>query len=398
MASAAPSRELPAYPLGDLPSRCRHVVLAPAVRWRSVVDLTQSVDSDVMLEAVARLRQCGETSSSRIADLLQLPQDLVDHLLARVALERLLVSDEGELSAAQTSVAWVYRDATTGELWPTLGHEVTPVSMHWISPQRAYFEIGTAGRPITVHGLLLPAEEISASEPTSRELARHTPRRRGRYHRAAIVSSGEPCWVVGPVIDKGSGYSIETPEGVLFLSLTRALRQLAEGDVSTARWLATMPASASTSHQTLPVEEAVDELDAVLRRRGSDVEILDSVELCLSRLADQIAYDAKVDPYDADQQEGIAVILRDRGFAADHVHTLVTAGPGSLGDRVAGVLVSMPDATVTHSRCAELVLASHQWHLLYEHRLAGTTAGDLAQRTIDLCHGRQHSQEQDHGK
>ena len=61
------------------------MLLSPAVRWRVIVEQVSEIEHDVVLETVLRIRDAGEVSPTRIADLLQLPEDLVRHLLARAA-------------------------------------------------------------------------------------------------------------------------------------------------------------------------------------------------------------------------------------------------------------------------------------------------------------------------
>src|SRR3954454_19706140 len=112
------SSRLP-YLLGEWPLKYRHALITPATRWRVFIEDQQQIEHDVILNTVLRLRQAGEKDASRISDLLQLPVDLIRHLLATADQERLDAANSGQsVVSVRSTVGWVYRDAATGELWP----------------------------------------------------------------------------------------------------------------------------------------------------------------------------------------------------------------------------------------------------------------------------------------
>ena len=65
------------------------MLLTPAFRWRVIVEQVKEIEHDVLLETVLRIRDVGEESPTRIADLLQLPEDLIRHLLAWAAADQM---------------------------------------------------------------------------------------------------------------------------------------------------------------------------------------------------------------------------------------------------------------------------------------------------------------------
>ena len=91
MASAG-RHDLPVFTLADIQPRTRCMLLTPAIRWRVIVEQVSEIKHDIILETVLQIRAAGEKSAPRIADLLQLPEDLVRHLLAQAATEGMQVS------------------------------------------------------------------------------------------------------------------------------------------------------------------------------------------------------------------------------------------------------------------------------------------------------------------
>ena len=118
------------------------MLLAPAFRWRVIVEQVSDVEHDVILETVLRIRDAGEESPTRIADLLQLPEDLIRHLLAWAAADQMKVTHDGQLQTSASRVGWVYRDIATGELWPDPGDEMPPLATRFISGYRAAVQPG----------------------------------------------------------------------------------------------------------------------------------------------------------------------------------------------------------------------------------------------------------------
>ena len=286
---SAERHDLPVYTLADLPPRARHVLLAPAVRWRVVVEQVVEIEHDVILDTVLRIRAAGEASPTRIADLLQLPEDLVRHLLAQAAAGGMQVAGDGRLQKSSSTVAWIYRDLATGELWPDPAAEVPPLPVRFTSRYRARFDRGTAGRPIAVECLLLDTPETTAAEPTSIELARFSRASADRNRRTAIVSSGETCLVASRVVGLTTGCAVETTRGVPHLSLSQQLTSAGRQYEAVSRWLAGVPKAAAAAGADLPLRRAVSELRDVAaagtpkREAFEPVTILSRVELCLGR-------------------------------------------------------------------------------------------------------------------
>ena len=145
------SKRLPAYLLGDWPRKFRHALVTPATRWRVFIEDQQQVEHDVILNTVLRIRQAGERDASRIADLLQLPEDLIRYLLTTADQERLDAANSGQsIVAVLSTVGWVYRDAATGELWPQPGEQVEEPRLFLVS-RRARQPFGIAIPRIVNH-------------------------------------------------------------------------------------------------------------------------------------------------------------------------------------------------------------------------------------------------------
>src|SRR4051794_16376749 len=79
MASAVRWTEQPVFRLMDVPEGNSRMVLTPALRWRVVLEQTRHVEHDVIQEAVLRLHAAGERTADRVADRLQLPEELIRH-------------------------------------------------------------------------------------------------------------------------------------------------------------------------------------------------------------------------------------------------------------------------------------------------------------------------------
>src|SRR4051812_43447178 len=103
------NKRLPAYLLGSWPWTSRHALVTPATRWRVFIEDQEQIEHDVILNTVLRIRQAGERDASRIADLLQLPEDLIRYLLAAAHQERLYAAKSGQsIGATRSTVGWVY--------------------------------------------------------------------------------------------------------------------------------------------------------------------------------------------------------------------------------------------------------------------------------------------------
>ena len=386
---SAERHDLPVYTLADLPPRARHVLLAPAVRWRVVVEQVVEIEHDVILDTVLRIRAAGEASPTRIADLLQLPEDLVRHLLAQAAAGGMQVAGDGRLQKSSSTVAWIYRDLATGELWPDPAAEVPPLPVRFTSRYRARFDRGTAGRPIAVECLLLDTPEITAAEPTSIELARFSRASADRNRRTAIVSSGETCLVASRVVGLTTGCAVEATRGVPHLSLSQQLTRAGLQYEAVSRWLAGVPKAAAAAGADLPLRRAVSELRDVAaagtpkREAFEPVTILSRVELCLGRFADQFQYLHGV-PVEADLPPGaVAVLSGQFGLTRDAAGLMARSGRGTVGFKVACLLAAQPGRDQAMLR--DLAAAAAQFADLAQATDASPALARLVEATIALC-------------
>lgn len=390
MVSGAP-RDTPVYTIVDLPRSTRHVVLTPAVRWRVVVEKVEAVEFDVMLETVLRIRAAGETSPHGIADRLQLPQDLVRHLLAQSATHKLELTEDRRVVSSATKVAWIYRDVVTGELWPDTGDEMPPLQVTFMHRGRARFQMGTAGRPITVQCLLLDSPEQVVAEPTSIELARFSRASVERDRRTAVVGSGQRCLVASKVVKIGSESVIEARAGTPHLSLTRHLARIRNERRAVAEWLDQVPGTAAPPTVHTPLAPAVAELRAAVdglmaRHAEYDIEgLLSRTAFCLSRVFDHYLYfhgpDTSVEPMATPLP-----VARDRlGLNERWVTALARSAHGTPGHTVARLLGStMADDTYVRRELLALAEASARWELNSPGPDADRAALRLAEVALDL--------------
>jgi hypothetical protein len=395
MASEDP-RDLPAYALAQPSLKIRHVLLSPAVRWRVVVEQTTPLIHDVLLEAVLRLRQAGETSPGRISDLLQLPDELVRHLLVRAATQRLRMSANGEIKAGHIEVAWVYRDVATDELWPDPGPESTPLQLRFTGRHRAVFEHGTAGRPVRVECLLLTPDPHEPAEPSTLELARFSRATSDPNRRTVIVSSGEPCLVASPVTASSIGVAVTTTRGTPHPSITRYLAKAGQESSSVAHWLASLPQSTEERGGVLPLRAAVEDLDEILtewchdRRTETTPVVLSRIDLALRRYCDQYWYLAGIDPAakPAWSQRTATEVTRRLTLDAGTSEQLAAAAPGSLTAlvcRLATVSPTWSDTTAEAAALATLVRLAIRWTSLSTDPAQSLLVEGLANETISLC-------------
>jgi hypothetical protein len=341
--------DLPVYILADPPRRKRRMLLSPAVRWRVIVEQISEIEHDVVLETVLRIRAAGEVSPTRIADLLQLPEDLVRHLLAQAATGGLNITQDGQLQTSASKVAWVYRDMATGELWPDSADEVPPLATRFTSRHRAQFNRGTPGRPDIVECLLLDTPETTVAKPTSIELARFSRASNDPNRRTAIVSSGEECLVASPIVGLTAGCAVQTTRGIPHLSLSQHLARAAQQDASVSRWLAAVPRETVPHGTEVPLRRALSELRDIVgdwTKAGETFETdatLSRVDFCLSRFVDQFRYLYGIEA-DADPGPGSAAVLGVRfGLTEDDAALLANSERGTIGRKVTRLLLAAFD-------------------------------------------------------
>lgn len=364
------------------------MLLAPAIRWRVIVEQVSEIKHDIILETVLQIRDAGEKSAPRIADRLQLPEDLIRHLLAQAATEGMQVSQDGELQASASRVAWVYRDIATGELWPDPGDEVPPLAVRFRSRYQAQFDRGSAGRPDMVRCLLLDTTETTAAEPTSIELARFSRASSDANRRTAIVSSGEPCLVASPVVGQAAGCFVETTRGVPHVSLTQQLAKAGQQYPGVSRWLASVPKAPAPKGGEMPLRRAVAELrDMTADRTSSSAAadpgtILSRIDLCLSRFVDQFQYHHGVAAGDPGA-ESVTALSGRSGLPAAAAALLLGAARGTVGFKAAGLLLGGFDGD--RSILASLATAAAQFTVLAQAPEATPELASLVESTIALC-------------
>jgi hypothetical protein len=395
MASGNP-RDLPAYALADLSPKNEHVLLSPAVRWRVVMEQTTSLSHDVLLEAVLRLRQAGEKSPGRISELLQLPVELVRHLLVQVTTQRLQASADGKIKAGRTVVAWVYRDVATDEIWPDPGLESTPLPLRFTGRDHAFFQSGTAGRPVRINCLLLKPDPHESAEPSMLELARFSRATSDPNRRTVIVSSGEPCLVASPLTATPTGVAVTTTRGTPHPSLSRYLAIKATEREQVARWLASVPRFAGESRSGLPLRGAVDDLNDVLaewrhdQRAETALIVLSRIELALRRFCDQCWYMAGIDPAAAPtwSEDTVGELGKRLELDPGTAQQLAAAAPGGLTAFVGLLAMASPpsaEGVVNTGALAMLVRLAVRWTSLSGGAMQPRLLEALAAETTTLC-------------
>ena len=382
-------RDLPVYLLADLPRHTRHMLLTQAVRWRVIVEQVREIEHDVLLETVLRIRDAGEESPTRIADLLQLPDDLIRHLLAWAATDQMKVTHDGQLQTSESRVGWVYRDIATGELWPDSGDEVPPLATRFISSSRAEFNRGTPGRPNIVECRLLEPSETITADPTNFELARFSRASADPNRRTAIVSSGEPCLVASPVVSLAAGCIVQTSRGVPHLSLSRYLAKAAEEHQNLSRWLAGVPQATAPRGTEPPLRRALSELRDVADDQTPTaptfeaVAVLSRVEFCLSRFVDQFQYLHGIHA-DAALGPGSAAVLSARfGLTEGDAGLLTEPARGIVSLKVTRLLLAASD--MDSPMLKDLAAAAVQFAALAQTTDPSSAVTALVKAVIALC-------------
>jgi hypothetical protein len=387
-------RDLPAYRLADLPRSTTHCVVTPGWRWRVIVQASTAVGADLLLRTVVRLRQAGVTSTLRISDLLQLSYDLVEHLNGLAARKGLYIDAEREVQAPDTRVAWIYRDLRTDELWPEPAPEQPPVSLQFVSTRRAWFEQGSAGAPVRVHAVLLPADLTEPATPTPAELIRFSKASSDPGRRTAVVGQGEPCLVVSPLTHLGETPIVATTIGVPHEALTRALAEAGGESREVANWLAAVtPADADHDGPAAPLRASIRSLARAVsmwneyRQEDLAGRVKGCVEQVLRRYCDQAWYAAGVDPSGtAPPSQDPGILARALDLTEAGAATLATAVPGTLPATVLRlVLETFRRRSLTGVDARGLARLTCEWAELSSAAGQQERLARLARQAIDLC-------------
>ena len=218
-------RELPVHLAADLDRRSELVVLAPAQRWRTLIDGVSHHQGDVLLATVARLTAAG-AGPLQISEALQLPHDLIAHLVARVRQERIKVAENGRtLVSESATLGWTYRDLIS-TIQPRDRPGRPPVEVRWQQDQ-ATFSAGTTGNPRRIRAAALFASRADPARPSPHELVRLASGRPDGESRLTLVGVSEPCLLVHPVQVVDGEVVVADVAARPQLHLTRALHETA---------------------------------------------------------------------------------------------------------------------------------------------------------------------------
>ncbi|NPD06537.1 hypothetical protein HN031_17820 [Nocardioides sp. zg-1308] len=299
-------RELPVHLAAELDGGTTLAVLAPAQRWRTLVDGVKRERGDVLLTTVARLTAVG-CGALQISEALQLPHDLIDHLVARVRLERIKVAEDGRTLVSETAdVGWTYRDLISDDLCPVIGPQFPPVGIRWQGQHKATFSPGTTGNPRPISAVALFARRSEPARPTPYELARLTSNKSFGEPRLRLVGASETCLLVHPVLVVDGEIVVTDVTGRPQLRLTRALREGAEKQAVLRTWISRAVATESASTVPDRADSPLGRAVAALSRARHDFQahrsapaaerLLDSVELVLGRYCAETWFRIEVDP------------------------------------------------------------------------------------------------------
>lgn len=299
-------RELPVHLAAELDGRTTLAVLAPAQRWRTLVDGVTRGSGDVLLTTVARLTAVG-SGALQISEALQLPHDLIDHLVARVRMERIKIAEDGRTLVSETAdVGWTYRDLISDDLCPVIGPQSPPVAVRWQGQYKATFSPGTTGNPRPISAVALFARRAEPARPTPYELARLALSGSFDEPRLRLVGASETCLLVHPVQIVDGEIVVTDVNGRPQLRLTRALREGAEKQAPLRTWVSRAVATESVSSVPDRADSALGRAVVALSRTRHDFQahrsaraaeqLLDSVALVLGRYCAEAWFSMGVDP------------------------------------------------------------------------------------------------------
>ena len=293
-------RDLPSYWLSDFNLKGKHFVLSPAMRWQVVVDEVIPVERDVLLETVLRFLHAGEKNSKRIAELLALPTELIQHLFAQITQQNLkpasasdLLLDfekEMDIESSQSTVAWAYRDLVSGELWPDRTSDLTPLTVRFSNFDFANIEFGTAGNPQKAKALLLNPQIADPVPPKLDELGDSVLLDEKSIRRALVVGSGERCLVLRSLFRNETGPFVEFAPGLPHISLSAFLEKVCLENDNFSNWIQKIDIEesprAAENQLHWAISKVQSKLEELKTKKSFPVanELFSDIESCLKRI------------------------------------------------------------------------------------------------------------------
>jgi hypothetical protein len=397
LAAVAP-HDLNAYELAVIRQVTSRVVLAPAWRWRVLIEGSYRSVPDLLMRTVIRLRAAGATSPIRQADLLQLPIDLVEHLNGVAQQSRWRVEDDGALVRHESIVRWVYRDVATDEIWQTAVEDAPPLPLLFRGRRSARLELGSAGKPWHVLTTLLDESLVRApAVPTPTHLGRLVANKDWDLARATIIGEGEPCLVACPLAWRdGSPIVLDPREYEVHGPLTQKLVAAADAQPALKRFLNGMATEVDSDSiiTVSPLGEAVNRLRSAHRNWNSHRDnatrgdLVSAIDRALHRYCHQAAYDAGTDSgHPVGQPIFASQLARFASIPTAVAVRLSRAEPASLLAAVSRLLVTMavnlnPLPGVDRHR---LPLLACELSELEETPGQDERLARLARQTADLC-------------
>ena len=165
-----------------------HRVTAPLIRRRGL-DLFQRV--------ILGLSQAGVRSTDQMSELTGLHPRLCGYIVDQ-SRQQCLLDRAGEVTAqgrralrtdtitnddTEWSVRYVFTDPASGDLWPRATEKLTDAYVRSVTAERVVAELGTAGKPVSVSALRMPAHEDPPARPRPDQVLEVV--RRDRQARAA---------------------------------------------------------------------------------------------------------------------------------------------------------------------------------------------------------------------